>query len=60
MIFKDADAATNKHVAKAQLDGLNKLRAAGFKEGLVKWSSETGKGLDDFLLSLKGGANGRN
>lgn len=53
LLALDSDAATNPHVARAQLDGLLRLRAEGFVEGRVKWAPELGKGLDDLLATLR-------
>jgi hypothetical protein len=52
LLALDADAATNPHVARAQLDGLRRLKAAGFVEGLVRWGPTLGKGLDDALRTI--------
>jgi hypothetical protein len=51
----DADANRNVHVARAQLDGRRKLEAAGFVGELLRWEPTLGKGLDDMLLTLRGG-----
>lgn len=53
LLALDADAATNPHIANAQLDGLRRLKAAGFTEGLIKWNPELGKGIDDALLETR-------
>ncbi len=55
LLALDADAVTNLHVARAQLDGLRRLKAAGYVEGLMRWSPALGKGLDD-ALRITGGA----
>jgi hypothetical protein len=55
LLALDADAASNPHVAAAQVGGLAALNAAGFDGGLVRWDPRLGKGLDDRLLSLRKG-----
>jgi hypothetical protein len=51
LLALDSDAATISHVARAQYEGLKRLRAAGFLAGLVKWDPKLGKGIDDALLA---------
>ena len=45
----DADAATNKHVAKALLESFHELQAAGYAVELERWPIDAGKGIDDLL-----------
>ncbi len=45
----DADAGTNKHVAKALRDCCQDLQAAGFGVELERWPQDAGKGVDDVL-----------
>jgi hypothetical protein len=45
----DADAGTNKHVAKALRDCCQDLQAAGFGVELERWPQDAGKGFDDVL-----------
>ena len=54
----DRDVANNPHVAEAQRAGLERLKASGFAEGLLRWPDALGKGLDDALWCWrqKGGA----
>jgi len=49
----DADARTNKHVARALLDCCLGLKAAGIAVELERWSPEAGKGIDDVLQAGK-------
>lgn len=45
----DADADTNKHVARALLDCVNELQAQGYEVEFEQWPLEAGKGIDDLL-----------
>lgn len=45
----DADAATNKNVAKALLESFHELQAAGYAVVLERWPIDAGKGIDDLL-----------
>ena len=54
LLALDADTSANRHVARAQLDGLRQLKAAGFVAGLVRWDRTLGNGLDDALRTLTG------
>ncbi len=54
LLALDADASSNVHVARAQVEGLERLHEAGFQEGLIRWDPSLGKGLDDMLLTLRG------
>jgi len=45
----DADAATNKHVAKALLESFHELQVAGYAVELERWPIDAGKGIDDVL-----------
>jgi hypothetical protein len=58
LLALDTDTVSNPHVAEAQLEGLYRLKGAGFAEGLLRWPPELGKGLDDALLAWRreGGA----
>lgn len=56
LLALDADATDNVHVARAQVEGLQRLHAAGFQEGAIRWDRSMGKGLDDMLLTLRGAA----
>jgi hypothetical protein len=56
LLALDVDALENIHVARAQVEGLRRLKAAGFTGGLVRWDRKLGKGLDDALLTLRRGA----
>jgi Domain of unknown function (DUF3854) len=58
LLALDADASSNVHVARAQVEGLKLLHAAGFREGLIRWNRALGKGLDDLLLTLRNGGPG--
>jgi hypothetical protein len=55
LLALDADAASNPHVARAQIEGLAALNMAGFDGGVLRWDPRLGKGLDDRLLSLRKG-----
>ncbi len=58
LLALDADAVSNRNVARAKVDGLQQLKAAGFKYGTVDWHLDLGKGLDDALLAWRKGAVG--
>ena len=49
----DADAATNKAVAKAQLDCAQALLVEGFSLEFERWDLSVAKGIDDLLASGK-------
>ncbi len=51
LLALDADAPENYHVALAQVEGLRRLKEAGFDAGVIRWSLDLGKGLDDALLA---------
>jgi len=53
LLALDSDAARNRHVAMAQVEGLRQLKEAGFAAGLVRWNPALGKGIDDMLLELR-------
>jgi hypothetical protein len=53
LLALDADASANHHVARGQLDGLHRLRDAGYVEQLIEWDPDLGKGLDDVLLTMR-------
>jgi hypothetical protein len=53
LLCLDADVRTNPNFARAQVQALAALKAAGFKYGIVRWEPELGKGLDDALLTMK-------
>lgn len=53
LLAMDTDAAANLQVADALIDGLHRIKTAGFIEGLVRWDPALGKGLDDALLSMR-------
>jgi hypothetical protein len=54
----DRDVTSKPHVAEGQLEGLYRLKGAGFTEGLLRWPAGLGKGLDDALLSWRKGGHG--
>jgi DNA primase len=53
LLALDADVRTNPNVARAQLQGLARLKAAGLETGLIRWEPSLGKGLDDALLTAR-------
>jgi hypothetical protein len=59
LLALDADAPQNHHVARAQVEGLKRLRAAGFDALVVRWPLAAGKGFDDFLLARRDRRAGR-
>jgi Domain of unknown function (DUF3854) len=53
LLALDADATENEIVARAQFEGLQRLKMEGFDAGLLRWDPADGKGLDDYLLSCR-------
>lgn len=51
LVAFDADANTNRYVAKALRDCCRELQEAGFDIGLERWSPDAGKGIDDLLAT---------
>jgi hypothetical protein len=56
LLALDTDTRTNQHIARAQIEGLARLKATGFDYGIVRWDPGLGKGYDDMLLALRRGA----